>query len=405
MQQKSLCFYGLMLVFGLLLSGCSSNDKKEVPLKLIEFTPSVDLEKHWRAQIGKGQEKHRYTRFNMVEQDGIVYVSDYKGKIFGIDLETGIQVWRYKSKLPISGGLAIHDGRLYFGTYDAEVVVIDIAEKKEVWRVNVSSEVLSPPVTDGSIVLVQTSDSRLFALEADTGEQRWKYDHISPVLSLRTTSKPVIVSTQVVTGFDNGQIVSLSLVDGSTLWKARAAQPKGRSELDRIVDIDSYPLVSGALIYVVSYQGNIAAVNRGQGTIVWERPASSYTNLAIDSSALYASSDRAFVNARNLRTGDVLWQNEQLEYRRVGAPTVFDDYIVVIDKENFMHLLSKKEGAFAYRKELLGEGFRSPLLVVEDKLLVLSTDGMLESYSIKRLDPNAKPPERKPHLKYLRVRP
>ena len=374
--------FGIALL-ALFLVACSSNDKKERPAELVDFEATAKLKKNWSVGIGDGQKKHKYTRFFPAVDKGVIFSSDAEGLVYAHDVETGKKIWKQNLDIEISGSLSASYGRVFVGTYGAELIALNSENGEELWRAKVSSEILAPPASNVNTVVVQTSDSRLHAFKADSGEALWTFDHVSPVLSLRTTSAPTIVASQVIAAFDNGQVISASLSDGSTLWKARVAQPKGRTELDRIVDIDGHPKVQGALVYAASYQGNLVAINRSKGSLVWKRPESTFQNIDVDSSGVYSVSDKSILTARSLVSGDVLWQNDQLKLRGVAAPAVFGNYVAVIDQKGYMHLVSKQDGQFAYRFKPSGDGFRSPMLVHQDSLITLSDDGRLTSYSLK----------------------
>ena len=374
-------FAGFIIV--LLLASCGSNKNKEKPAELVKFESTVSLKKNWSSSAGSGQKKRSYIRFYSVIEEGVLYTSDEKGKVFALNADTGKKLWSVDTDTTITGALSVSDSRLFFGTADAQVIALSTDDGKELWRASVSSEVLAPPASSDVYVVAQTSDGRLFAFDSITGEQKWKFDHQPSILSLRTTSAPIILGSQVIAAFDNGQVVSVALSDGSTLWTTRVAQPKGRSELERIVDIDGRPIVSGDLIYVASYQGNIVAINRAQGNVVWKKLESSFHNLDVDASSVYSVSDRSKVVARNLYTGDSVWENSQLTLRNVSAPAAFGDYVAVVDYKDYLHLLSKADGSFAYRFKPAGDRFTSPMMVYKDNLIILSDDGELSSYRIK----------------------
>ena len=371
-----------IVAFALILAACSSNDTKEKPAALVDFDATAKLKKNWSVNAGSGQRKHHYTRFIPAIDNNVIFVSDAKGSVFAYDVQTGKRKWKTRTDYEISGSIAAANGNVFFGTYNAEVVALDAQTGEEKWQSPVSGEVLAAPVANNRLVIVQTTDSKLFALDVITGVERWKYDHIAPVLTLRSTASPIIVASQVVAAFDNGQVVSLGVNDGSTQWKSRVAQPKGRTDLDKIVDADSFPVSHGALIFAASYHGNVIALNRGNGSPVWKRPASTFNNLDVDDNAVYLSLEDSIIHARDPFNGQVKWTNDQLRLRGTGSPIVMGDYVAVIDSKGYLHLLTKADGSFAYRFKPKGSGFRSPMITHDDQLIILSDDGNLTSYSL-----------------------
>ena len=398
----------LMSLF-LVITACSSNSEKEEPeeaepikekrepAKLEKLEPKVTIKRNWSERARSESDGNRYLRRYLAIENGVVYSSDIKGNIYAIDVNSGKRKWKLKTKLPISGSLSVSNDKLFVGTYEAELVVFDVNTQKELWRVDLSSEVLAPPVSNKEIVVVQTADSKLFAFDPSTGKLKWRFDHVAPLLSLRTTSSPVIVGSYVIAAFDNGQVISISLADGSTHWQTRVAQPKGRNELERIVDVDTHPRVYESMIYVASFQGNIMAVNRGKGSKAWERPESIYVNLSVDSSGVYSVSENSVISARNLFNGDIIWQNSDLEYRDLTETVIIGDYLGLVDFKGILHLLDKSDGTLAGRAEIKKviktskanipnkQGYADPLLVYENNLLVMNRNGVLTSYRLNEL--------------------
>ena len=372
-----------LVCFG--FSACSSNkDKAEslIPAKLVDFDATTKLEKVWSVSAGSGQDK-RYSRFVPIVLGDAVYVADSKGQVFAYNKESGKRLWKVKLDVRTGGALGGHGTVLLLGTYDAEVIALSVLDGAEIWRADASSEILAPPAANDDVAVAQTIDGRVFGYDILTGKNLWSYDHSTPVLTLRGTATPVISGTQVVVAFDNGQLISLAAADGSLAWDARVSQPKGRTELERIVDIDGTPLVEGGLVYAGNYQGNIAAFARAKGRMLWRQELSTHQSLVASSGKIFASAEDSSVAAYDASSGALLWNNKELFLRNVGAPAVIDDYIAVIDKKGYLHLMQQSDGAFAYRFKPKGDGFRSPIVSSNDQIIVLSDDGALTSYRLK----------------------
>lgn len=371
----------------LILVSCSTSEEKEKaralkPAKLVEFESTMKLTKVWSASAGRGQDK-RYTRLEPMILGDRVFAADIDGTVFAFDKTNGKRLWREDTEMSISGAIGGTGNELVFGTYNGEVSALSNETGERLWTAEVSSEVLAPPVSNGEVVVAQSIDGGVFGFNAKTGDLLWSYDHATPVLTLRGTSKPVIVSSQVILAFDNGQMISLGVDDGSLKWEARISQPKGRTELERIIDIDGTPIVDGGMVYAATYHGTLAAFTRAQGRMVWQQDLSTHQNLTISRGRIFASSEASSVVAFDAQSGAVLWKNDQLSLRNIGAPAIIGDYVAVIDHEGYMHLMSQLSGEFAYRFKPAGKGFRSPIMSYDDQLLVLSDNGKLSSYRIQ----------------------
>ena len=175
------------------------------------------------------------------------------------------------------------------GSSEGEVIALNAADGAERWRVKVNGEVLSAPAVAPQGVIVRTVDGRLRGLALDTGKELWQYEQAVPRLSLRGTAVPVISGTAVICGFDNGKVVALNIADGALLWETTVAPSRGRTELERLVDIDSAVKVFGNDVFAVGFQGRVAMLALDTGQIWWAQDASSYRGLAVDDENVYIS--------------------------------------------------------------------------------------------------------------------
>lgn len=379
---KALLLIPALVVF---FSACSSNEEKDVETivaPLVDFESLVTHKRVWKVSTGSGWGR-KYLRLVPAISDSKIFVANASGDVYAFDLEKGKKLWKTKTQYEISGGVNATAGKVVVGTLDGEVITFDAETGEVLWEAKTSSEILGEPATDGNVTVVQTIDARVFAFDAKTGAPKWSYDHIVPVLSLRGSSGPVITASGVICAFDNGQILSFAKDSGSRQWDFRISQPKGKTDLERIVDIDGTPVEQSGLLYAGSYQGNIAALSRAQGKPIWRKAASTFNRLAVGYGRVVATVERSRVAAFNSANGDKVWENEQLLNRELSAPALIDDYVAVIDHDDLLHLLSKDDGSFVHRFKVSGDGFHSPMLSHNGKLYILSDDGELSAYEFK----------------------
>ena len=402
----------MLAVLTLTLAGCSwfswlpwvdgkdDAKKKLKPAELVKFDAEVSVNRVWRAGIGKGLGK-KYLRLDPKILADRIYAADGYGEIEALDRFSGKQIWRTRvgavekgmlsafnfldRKDPsfVSGGVGAGAGYVFLGTTLGEVIAVSAADGQEIWRSPVDSEVLAPPVAGGDLVFVQTIDGRLMALEEDTGEIRWSIDNQVPVLTLRGTSTPVYNADVVYTGFSNGMVNAVRAETGEPIWEHRVMLPEGRSELDRLVDIDGAPLVVGPVVYAVAYQGKLKALRRNDGAMLWEHDVSSFLDLSLGYGQVYVVSDGDVVTAIDQQSAEVAWTQDALQRRKLTSPVAFSNYVVVGDSEGYLHVLAQSDGRFVGRKKLDGKGLRSDMVVEDGTLYVLGNSGSLFALTIK----------------------
>jgi outer membrane protein assembly factor BamB len=359
-------------------------DEDTEPLTpLVEFTESADVIEIWSKNTGKGTDKTYLKLIPAVSQDRI-YTADTHGLVSAIDAENGKTIWGKDTDTKITGGPGVGDSLVLVGTREGEVLALSSTSGEELWRTTVSSEILSTPREADEIVIVRTIDGKLFALDKDDGKRLWVYDRTVPALTLRGTSSPVIEGDLVIAGFDGGRIATMELQTGKLIWETKIAVSSGRSELERMVDIDAEPLVMDGIVYVATYQGKIAAVSLDGGRVLWTRDISSYAGISADDVNLYITDDESHIWALERLSGTSVWKQEKLYLRAVTGPASIGNYVVVGDTEGYLHWIDKITGQFAARKQVAANKLITPPIVANHILYAYTSGGTLGAYTINK---------------------
>lgn len=238
-------------------------------------------------------------------------------------------------------------------------------------------EVLAPPVTGEGLVFVQTIDGSLLGLEIDDGEVRWELDNQVPILTLRGTATPVYDGGVIYAGFAGGNVTAVKAENGEPVWNHQVMLPEGRSELDRMVDVDSTPLVEGPMVYAVSYQGNLRGLRRQDGNPLWEVSVSSFLDLDEGYGNIYVVDEDDTIIAIDTQTAEETWRQDALARRKLSSPLVFSNYVAVADDEGYLHLLAQSDGRLLGRRKLDGKGIRSRMTYADGVLYVQGNSGKL----------------------------
>lgn len=379
---------GIIWMVSLTISGCAwfteyfSKDTQEPPSALTSFDETYNVVRLWSTDTGAGSDK-KLLKLTPVVTDSTIFVADHKGKVQAIELETGNRLWETETKLEISAGPGAGYGLVLVGTRNAEVLALKESDGSVLWRTPVSSEVLSVPQVSAGVVIVRTLDGRTRALDVDTGNRLWIYDRRQPALTLRGNSSPAVNQEIGLVGFDNGKLAALLLKNGRLIWESAIAVPRGRSELERLVDIDGDPVILDGVVYVVSYQGNVAALALDTGRLLWIRKMSSYAGLDVADTQLYVTDDQSGVWALDRNSGASLWKQDKLKWRSLTAPVVMNNLVVVGDFEGYLHWLSQEDGHMVARSRTDSSGLTSAPIVVGENLIVQGRSGELTAFRIE----------------------
>lgn len=379
---------GAALICTMALSGCSTlndffggEDNSAPPAELEDFEPQVKVRTVWRRRIGSGADS-QYLKLRPAVTEERIYAADRRGRVRAYDARTGEEIWRTDTDSPIAGGPGLGEQLVLVGTSDGEVIALGAGKGDILWRARVSSEVLSAPMAQGGVTVARTIDGKLFGLSSDDGSRLWVYDRTVPVLTLRGTSSPALADGVAVAGFDSGRLVSVALGNGQPHWETRVAVPTGRTELERMVDIDADPLIDDNTVYAVTYQGRVAAVDLPSGDVIWRRDMSSHSGIGIDGDNIYVTDDQSHVWALNRRNSASMWRQSKLEARQLSPPTVFRDFVVVGDFEGYLHWLRRDDGQFAARVRVDSDGIIAAPVATPFALYVYGAGGELEALQL-----------------------
>ena len=365
----------LFLASAVLLAACSSKGPVREPADLQKIeSPAFKPKVLWDESPGNGSGGQQSGLRLAVEPD-VLLTADMSGDVYALEPKTGRKLWHAKTGARVASGPSVSGDLVLLGTLDAEVIALKRADGSQVWRAKVSSEVLAPPVGSGNILVARCGDGKLFGLSASTGARVWSFDRAVPPLTLRGVSAPLIEGNTVFVGLDNGHAVALKLDSGDVLWEEVVSAPSGRSELERIVDVDADLVIANDGVYAVSFGGELAAVSLADRRVAWRRPIKSYSGIAVSGKALIVSAEDGVVWAVDAQSGATLWKQEALKYRSLSAPAVVNGNVVVADFEGYVHWLSTEDGGIVARIRPVKHRVSAAPILFEDQLYVLDTSG------------------------------
>ncbi len=357
-------------------------DNAEPPAPLVAFQTKLKVIELWSR--GTSGVDEQYLKLAPSISGQHLFVAGPDGDIEAFDASNGEPLWSEDlDDERVTGGPGSGENTVLLGTGEGKVIALNAADGKHLWDSQLSSEILSPPLRREGVVVARTNDGKVFGIDGDNGKRLWIYDRTVPALTLRGTSTPAIDSGLVIAGFDAGRLAALELRSGKLVWEAAVATSRGRSELERMVDIDSDPLIFDGVIYVASFQGQLAAVQMDSGRILWNREISSHAGFTVDENNVYLTDDESHIRAFDRFSGSSIWNNEKLHARGATGPARVGDYIVVGDMEGFLHWMDRATGEFVARLQLSSHRIIAQPFVVGKVLYAYSSDGTLAAYTYR----------------------
>ncbi|MCB1875896.1 MAG: outer membrane protein assembly factor BamB [Chromatiales bacterium] len=375
----------------IVLGGCSTiggwfgeDDNAEPPTPLVDLVDPMSVTRLWSTSVGAGSEGKRVNLAPKLYGDRL-YAADHEGKVVALNVADGSTAWDVDLDVEVVSGPAIAGGGLLvLGTANAGVIALESEDGSERWRGKATSLVLATAEGGGDMVVVRSVDGKLAGLEAGDGHRRWLFEQTVPVLSLRGVGTPVIYDDAVYVGFANGKFAALRTVDGSPLWESAITVPRGRSELARVVDVDADPVVRSDRIYAASYQGEVAALVRDTGIVLWRKEMSVVSGVEEFGGLVYVSDEFSDVQGLDADSGASLWKQDALHARALTGPVVDGDYLVVGDFEGWLHWLSREDGSIVARVQLDKSPIQTRPLVSGDIVYAYGSEGDLAAYRLER---------------------
>ena len=360
----------------LALGACTSKDKKaEKPIELTDIkSPTVRIQKLWGASVGDGGKKLRLG-LGLATSGNKLFAAGRDGDVAAFDLKTGKQLWRVETKLQLAGGTGVGADVIAVGSGDGQVVVLGADDGAQRWRADVKGEILSAPAVAANQVIVRTVDGKLRGLALSDGVEMWSAEQQIPKLTLRGAAAPVVARDVAISGFDNGRVLAVNLTDGGTVWDSPVSPSHGRTELERLNDIDAPVKVAGDDVFVAGFQGRAAMLALDSGQIWWTRDLSSYRGVDVDDEQMYVSTSQGDLVALKRRTGVEVWRNDSLKRRSLSAPAVVGEYVVVADLEGYVHWFDRATGSVAGRVKTGGDRVTNAPLSVDGNLYVITDKG------------------------------
>ncbi|KAB7628405.1 outer membrane protein assembly factor BamB [Alkalilimnicola sp. S0819] len=367
------------------LAGCASSGggpREEVPEPPSPRSVNSDLrlDRLWETGVGGGAGSAA-NGLRLALYDGRLYAAGAAGRVSALAADSGKTLWRTELDASLGGGPGVGAGKVFVGSRDGRVFALSAADGERLWERRLSGEILTvPAVLDGQVI-VRTVDGRVHGLDAADGAPVWLFQRSLPSLTLRGNADPLTVPGGVLLGLDSGELVALAAPRGQVAWETDVAVPQGRSEVERMVDVDATPVALGDTAYAVAYQGRLVAADLRDGSLRWAREMSAHTGLAADNERLYLSDSDQWVWALDRFSGASIWRNDKLRGVRLGAPALHGGYLVLGDDQGYLNWLSRDQGELQARVKQ-GEAVRVAPLSDGERLYVLDAGGRVQAWRV-----------------------
>lgn len=358
-----------------LLVGCSSNKVKEAkpnPLPKIQQQQSLNLV---FSQSVSSTNAAEALRLQLDTDNGVIFAIDPDGQVSAYKGKD--RLWKSKiTKQELTAGVEAAEGIVIIGNRKGQLFAIDQMTGEQKWAAQLSGAILSPSLIQSGRVITIANDGTVFAHDAVTGQQVWAYKLPNVQFSLRGQPAPVALDERtVLVASANAYVYGLDVISGVPRFQRRVAISEGRSDIQRLIDIVGDPVVAGQYLVTTSFQGQVTVTDLATQRVVWSEDASSTNRPEVAEDKVFISTVDGKLNAYNLATGELVWQNEELLNRQLSNPVVLGQNLVVGDLDGVLHLIDPASGKLVGRAKTSGEV--QSLRVINDQLYVATRKGAL----------------------------
>ena len=375
----------MLFPVAVVLSSCGlfgGDDEELKPAELIDIDPKVSIKRVWSTKIGDKAEFLRVA-LRPVGDGNRIYAASRDGNVVALNPENGRALWRTRLRTSLSAGPGVGDNVVAVVAADGYLIVLGAGDGVERWRAYIAGESLARPLVSDDVVVVQTVDNRLRAFSSFSGSERWTIEQTTPSLTIRGNASPVSVGTNVIAGFDNGRLMAVDIATGTVEWEALLSPPSGRSDLDRLADVDGDIASVGQDVYAAGYQGQIVSLAVESGQTLWAREISSSAGVSADWNNVYTVQDGGEIIALSRRTGTEVWRQAVLLRREPTLPTSFATTVVVGDLDGYLHFFSNVDGEPVARLRQGKPAITATPVVVANRLYVQSDSGTVAAYQVE----------------------
>ena len=366
-----------LAILSVAMVGCSSNKvkvEKVKPNPLPKLVQATSLTEVFSHKVSASSEQDPL-RLRLDVDNGVIFAMNPKGEVTAYKGKQ--RLWETKvTKQELTSGVEAADGLVVVASRKGQVFALDQQTGEQKWTAQLSGAVISPALIQTGRVILVANDGTVFFFFFSTGQQAWTYKMANAAFSLRGQASPVSLDPRTIAvASSNGYLYAIDSLTGAPRMQRRVAVSDGRSDIQRLVDIDAEPVVVGQYVVTNSFQGQVTVLDLAAQRVAWSVDASSINRPEVAENKVFVAQRDGKLKAFDLATGQELWENEQLLNRNLSNPVLLGQQLVVGDLDGVLHLIDPNTGTLVGRAKTSGEV--RTLRVLDNQLFVATRKGEL----------------------------
>lgn len=380
------------MLLSVLTASCSKSNVPP-PTPLAEKPPRETFVKViWKRKTGNGNGGLANYNVAPAYANDTVFVPNQNGMAYALAITNGKIIWKNDTGTNLSVQPNTIANAVIFGSIKGTLTAIDDKDGQTLWRTDAPSSIFSQPTIYDNSIYLQTHDGSVSAFDARNGSKEWSVANNIPEITLPSNSSPIILNNTVMIGNAFGAVLGFTIKSGDRTINIPIAISHGSSPADKMVDITANPMLYDHYLIFAAYQGAIVALDKDSGKMLWAKKASIINNMAINNGVIFTTQDDSELKAYDIQTGDTVWTQDTLKWRKITSPIYYKGLIVVADYQGYLHFFNSLNGEYLGRYKLTPKsdifdyGISGQLVPTEKGIIIEADNGttyLVDAYSNK----------------------
>ena len=353
-----------------------------------------ELQEEWSTNIGEGASGGERLMAQPIIAQNRLFAMDAETTVSAYNLSNGENIWtteltpKDEEDGHINGGLAFHGGKIFASTGFGQVIALSAKTGKILWRRDVGAPFRTAPTARGDRVFVTSITNKLYTLNSNNGAILWTHSGIEESTNLLGGGSPAVDSGVVVVPYSSGELLALKVQNGQELWNDSLAGARRSLGTATISSIRGRPIIDRNIVFAISNNGQLTAINLRNGRRIWERNIGSIESPWIAGDYLFLISNNTDLIALGRINGQIYWVTSlpgwRDQKRRKGkitwtGPVLGSNRLIVAGSNGEAFSISPYTGKILGKQKMPDSVTISPI-IAQDKLIFLTDDAELVSY-------------------------
>jgi len=360
-----------------------------------QLTLAANPSKLWSASVNGGSKRERLGAAPVVA-DGKLFVMDVESRVTAFNANTGQRLWtqlttedRENRNAHFGGGVSFDDGKLFATNGIGEVAALDAASGKVLWRVKPGGPLRGAPTVAYGTVYVLSQDNQLFALSQADGKVVWTQSGSLESQGVFGVAAPSAARGTLVVGFSSGELNAYRYENGRTLWSDTLTRSTVSTSVSSLADVDASPVIDENRVYALGEGGRMVALELTTGRRIWEINLAGTDMPWLAGEWLFVVTDDGNLVCLSRGNGKVRWLHvlgnftnmKKSKGRNVNwtAPVLAGGHVIVGSSEGELRYLSPADGKEVRRVKGLGSILLPPI-VANNTLYVIDQRGKITAF-------------------------